>query len=283
MSVELVIEKISQVEISEKPFELSPAAGSDSKAQFSGQDEKVLQLLTLVDKYEKLANDNLRIHFINGFLDLSRANYNGSRKFGADQLDLRSNLACSVVRYDKKFELEDRLAKQRESETETRNSMKEANEDSIIETETENEKSTAVSTAKSGGQLRKRNTTKKSDLDTRKAAELSYKESEPAPRIAPNSKLRSKTRSDLLYRDPINQFGGLVPYQLRSSQKEFKLALAECVELANLQREILQLVSEIEDLEKSEKEKQVLESGKEVKGKLKSEREEGEEEKEEKL
>lgn len=255
MSVELVIEKISLVEIPEKPFELLSAAGSDLKAQFSLQDQKVLQLLTLVDKYETLTNDNLRVHFINGFLDLSRANYNGSRKFGADQLDLRAYLACSVVKYDEKFELEDRLAKQRESERDfgagTRNSAKETSEDSKTEAETQNEKST-VSTAKSGGQLRKRNTTKKSDSETQKTAKLSHDESETAPKIASNSKLRSKARSDSLYRDPINQFGGLVPYQLRSSQKEFKLALAECVELVNLQREILQLVSEIEDLEKLE-------------------------------
>ncbi|KAI5957246.1 hypothetical protein KGF54_000174 [Candida jiufengensis] len=60
-------------------------------------DIKVEELLNLLNEYQQLTN-TYRSSFINGFLHLSRANFQSEKiKFGKDTLDLRNYKACKNV------------------------------------------------------------------------------------------------------------------------------------------------------------------------------------------
>lgn len=265
MSIELVTAELGEVRLSETEYELPAGEIPELETDLLAQDTKVVELLKLLDRYEKLANDELRVHFIDGFLDLSRANYNGLRKYGADSLDLRSYLACSVVgRGESEFKLEDRLAAQQAELKEQKEKLRSAEKEtagselkkltemavSVDDEDMSNEKSTSVSTSGTEGVLRKRNTQKQSETSVTSESDVSppaAKAASAAKSVKPVKPVKSaKSDSTLLYKDPINQFGGLVPYQLRSSQKHFKLALADCVELVNLHRRISVLIADIE-------------------------------------
>lgn len=61
------------------------------------QDEKTIELLNLVNEYQELTAV-YRQHFINGFLNLSRANFQSEKtKFGKDTFDMRCYDACKVI------------------------------------------------------------------------------------------------------------------------------------------------------------------------------------------
>lgn len=61
------------------------------------QHDKTIQLLDLLNEYQELTTI-YRLHFINGFLNLSRANFQSEKtKFGKDTFDMRSYDACKVV------------------------------------------------------------------------------------------------------------------------------------------------------------------------------------------
>lgn len=61
------------------------------------QHDKTIQLLDLLNEYQELTTI-YRLHFINGFLNLSRANFQSEKtKFGKDTFDMRSYNACKVV------------------------------------------------------------------------------------------------------------------------------------------------------------------------------------------
>lgn len=259
MSVEIVTEELAKVSIS--PYILPPG---DSTQDLPEEDAKVSHLLELLDEYEKLANDHMRIDYVNGFQDLSRANYNGTRKYGVDSFDLRPYLACTIVEHDGEWSLVDRFAEQTKKEKERKEQMKREKEEREkknkeekgVKEESEENRSTdevdnnfeekvaesqaesqSISISTSSGQLRNRkDRSKETKLDTSKATKFSKNESKPSalpPKLLP-------------YRNPINQFGGLVPYQLRSAQDHFKNALADSVRLANLQQRISALIKEIE-------------------------------------
>lgn len=264
MSVELVTDGLFKVEITKKPYILSTENTLDTlDKNILEPDSKVCELLELLDEYEKLANDLWRVHFVNGFLDLSRANYNGSRKHGLDSFDLRPYSACSVVEKDENlYRLVDRLAAQqallRRQEEEKKNKEKgkrEKNEEpkkleklkeekslSLAKSEFVNddldagfnEKSTTLPSIFTEGQLRKRNGKAASSVSV-----LSKSLSTQSFKILLTKLVAS-------YRDPINQFGGLVPYQLRRSQEHFKEALKDSVRMANLQLRIVALIKDIE-------------------------------------
>lgn len=251
MSVEIVTEELAKVSIS--PYILPPG---DSTQDLPEEDAKVSQLLELLDEYEKLANDHMRIEYVNGFQDLSRANYNGTRKYGVDSFDLRPYLACTIVEHDGEWSLVDRFAEQtkrekerkqqekrekeeREKKNKEEKDVKEESEENGSTDEVDNNfdekvaesqaESQSISISTSSGQLRNRK-------DRSKDTKLSKNEPKPSalpPKLLP-------------YRNPINQFGGLVPYQLRSAQDHFKNALADSVRLANLQQRISALIKEIE-------------------------------------
>lgn len=170
-----------------------------SEAQDSEQDTKLIELLQLINEYEKLANDSLRHNFINGHLNLSRANYNSPRKFGTDSLDLRPYQACKVV--GKNFELIDKLALQKLLKKE-KATMK------------DNEKK-----PESEGALRNRKT-----------------------KIEKEETVSVSEEDEVTLKDPVLQFGGLVPYQLREAQANFSAGLSDALRLHTLRCKITAMV-----------------------------------------
>lgn len=185
---------------------------SKSKTSMSPIDEKTIRLLELIDTYEKLTNEN-RLNYINAFLNLSRANYNNgslSKKYGADSFDLRPYGACKKIKLNGKFELVDLLNEQR-----TKNEQPKI--DNI------NKEDDAEST------LKNRKTKK---FETGKESDNNLESHGP--------KLK----------DPITQFGGLVPYQLKQSQTFFSNSLAVSIKIINLQRAIKELIEDIEEISK---------------------------------
>ncbi|EGV66046.1 hypothetical protein PSN45_003136 [Yamadazyma tenuis] len=170
------------------------------------------QLLHLVDQYESLANTSFRTNFIDGFLNLSRANFNGGglRTYGVKDFDLRSYLACKNIKSGPNLELEDYLQRQ-----ESKKHDKEPEYTKKDQTTKQNQ-NTAVS----------------SSVHRSKNESISHTEE----------------FGNSLYKDPINQFGALVPYQLREAQASFNLALINSVELVNLQNKISSIISQIEQL-----------------------------------
>lgn len=187
---------------------------SKSEMSLSPIDDKTIKLLDLIDSYEKLTNEN-RLNYINGFLNLSRANYNNgslSKKYGADSFDLRPYGACKKIKVSDKFELVDLLKEQK-----TKNEKPEV--DNI------NEEDDAQST------LKNRKTNK---IETEKESDDTNDIESQEPKL----------------KDPITQFGGLVPYQLRQSQNFFGNTLAISIKIINLQRAIKELIEDIEEISK---------------------------------
>lgn len=187
---------------------------SKSEMSLSPIDDKTIKLLDLIDSYEKLTNEN-RLNYINGFLNLSRANYNNgslSKKYGADSFDLRPYGACKKIKVSDKFELVDLLKEQK-----TKNEKQEV--DNI------NEEDDAQST------LKNRKTNK---IETEKESDDINDIESQEPKL----------------KDPITQFGGLVPYQLRQSQNFFGNSLAISIKIINLQRAIKELIEDIEEISK---------------------------------
>lgn len=179
-------------------------------------DAKTVLLLGLVDDYQRLA-DTQRLHYVNGFLNLSRANYNsGLRKYGPGSFDLRPYMAVKNVDIEgDQFKIQNKLANQRISD-------KQARENEKTDKELSSEKTEIVSSDSSG--LRNR---KERAIFREGTVEV----------------------SENRLRDPILQFGALVPYQLRQSQQFFVDGLQSLVQILNLRKRILTLVLEIEELE----------------------------------
>ncbi|KAM9905803.1 hypothetical protein OXX69_007047 [Metschnikowia pulcherrima] len=253
--------KISQKEeFSHDSVELGPDSGilgeDENGTGFSVEDEKTFRLLRLLDEYEILANGSLSKTFTQGFLDLSRANYHGSQRYNMDSIDMRPRDATTVVEKNtgkfiirdewqihkqKRDNLEkvDKETKSKKSDDETVQSNAFSGQDSkpetepIIKSKNASENSTgATSSALATNEVRNR----KQKLATSKNS------AEDVPLVENET---SKSQSEKPLQDPVHQFGRLVPYQLRNAQKHFSDALAESVKLLNLQREILELVSEL--------------------------------------
>ncbi|RCK65979.1 hypothetical protein Cantr_01744 [Candida viswanathii] len=152
------------------------------------KDTKTIELLDLLDRYQLLTASN-RENFINGFFNLSRANFqNEKTRYGPETFDLRSYKACKVVEQtnDGAFFVIDRLEK---------GLAKEDKEGKTVRNRKE----------KSGGE----------------------------------------EKAKLEYRDPIKQFGALVPLDLRQSQADFNKAVLQSVEIVNLQVRIEKLINEL--------------------------------------
>ncbi|EGW33784.1 uncharacterized protein SPAPADRAFT_54071 [Spathaspora passalidarum NRRL Y-27907] len=163
-------------------------------------DKKTIELLILIDKYENVVNNNYRTNFINGFVNLSKANYEHTgrgfeRRYGVDSLDLRPRLACLEV--NEEFHLVD--LQQKTKKEEKREQME-------------------------------------SSLKNRKTKQTKSKSSGV-----------EEFEEDKV-KDPMLQFGGIVPYQLRQSQAFFKKAIENSLEVVKLQQEIDTLIQEIEKL-----------------------------------
>lgn len=220
----------------EPTLKLCPGQEDRTATESNSQDELVEKLLDLVSEYEQLANGAFYSAFVEGFSSLSRASFYSTRTFGRDSYDLRPYQACKVVTIeDSRFVLQDRLkaqAKMKKVETQTTSLRKRGKR-------TEVEKL---------GEDMKEEKTSVSELDASKS-EKPF-EAENSCTTSSHSKLQIASRiseSDLSqFRDPIYQFGGLVPHQLRKTQDEFHNALVHCLRLLELQRKIESVMADIQ-------------------------------------
>ena len=191
--------------------------------ELSPIDSKTEELLNLIHTYETLVNDKYRTNFIEGYLNLSRANFSSSagfdKRYGIDGIDLRPRDACvEVERKLGKFSVVNQLEEM---------NMKKKNDGEKVEDEKEIE-----GNGDGDIQIKKR----KGKIDVKESAK------EGVVEITDDAK-EKKT-----YIDPILQFGGLVPHQLKLSQDHFKNAIEDSIEVLNLRKQIDTLFDEIEKL-----------------------------------
>lgn len=278
--------------------------------QFSPQDLLVEALLEAVAQYEEIANSPFRENFIGGFQSLSRANFSGARRYGADSFDMRPHLACATVECGTEFSLvsevprkKERKERKKESKEDKKKNKKEKVTTNTKETRDTDKKDTEANGLKEDGeaerlaeflgevrvsgrdsrQLRSREKArtalslpsegknsealereeeklekleKLKNLETvemKKLEELKELKNLKYPKNL--EKLQRLSKPDLPEqaktlepKDPMAQFGALVPLQLVQAQQSFHSALENSIQLANLQKKIASLVTEIEKL-----------------------------------
>ncbi|KAG2733833.1 hypothetical protein G9P44_003358 [Scheffersomyces stipitis] len=228
--------------------EHSPDIDPDS-SKLSSVDEKTVQLVQLVADYEQRANHSFRLNYINGFLNLSRANYNAgsfSKRFGSDKFDLRPYKACKDIVFDAKslrFTVTDRLAQQKAAESKPAKISRTSSYNEKIADITESHEIEMDEIVKSRTTSSKRNTGL-GGLKNRRTTEKDRTSEKDSNYSDHNEKIKLT--------DPIYQFGALTPYQLKQAQGFFSSALEDSVELANIQKQIEALIGEITELQKSE-------------------------------
>lgn len=214
------------------------------------EDEKTFRLLGLLNEYERLANDSMRVNFAQAYLDLSRANYYGSQRFNMDSVDMRPRDASTIVEWDQGMpSLKDKWQVYREQAkagkgqkpVKTQNlelDKKEKKAKSDVEVEvkvgkTAPEKESAISSAiKEGTGLRNRKNPEKIE----RLGKIENLE---------NLGLDSSSENSDPPQDPVYQFGRMVPMQLRNAQTHFQKALADSINLLRLQQEILLVVGSL--------------------------------------
>lgn len=287
--------------------------------QFSPQDLLVEALLEAVAQYEEIANSPFRENFIGGFQSLSRANFSGARRYGADSFDMRPHLACATVECGTEFSLvsevprkKERKERKKESKDDKKENKKEDKKEKVTttkETRDINKKDTEANGLKEDGeaerlaeilgevrvsgrdsrQLRSREKAratplslpsegknsealereeeKLKNLETLEIEELKnletletlemekLEEVKNLKNLETVEKLETLSKPDLPEqaktlepKDPMAQFGALVPLQLVQAQQSFHSALENSIHLANLQKKIVSLVAEIEKL-----------------------------------
>lgn len=281
--------------------------------QFSPQDLLVEALLEAVAQYEEIANSPFRENFIGGFQSLSRANFSGARRFGADSFDMRPHLACATVECGTEFSLvsevprkKERKERKKESKEDKKEVKKEVKEEVKEEvTTTKETRDTKKKDAEANGlkddgeaerlaeflgevrvsgrdsrQLRSREKARTAlslpsegknsealerekekleelkNLETLETLEMEKLEKLKNMKNLKNlEKLETLSKPDLPEqakslepKDPMAQFGALVPLQLVQAQQSFHSALENSIHLANLQKKIVSLVAEIEKL-----------------------------------
>lgn len=205
-----------------------PANAENTELKTS--DTLTIELLNLLNEYESIANGEFRQTFIDGYMNLSRANFNttGLNTYGVDNIDLRSTDPCKVVESrEDKFKLIDLLALQK--------------------TRLKEQKDKEAKEAKEEGERKDKKTEKKD-----KSKDIEEKETAISSGIKNMSIKTATIEVDIpspILKDPIYQFGGLVPYQLRECQKSFNNSLETCMVMASLQRRISNLVDKIDQLQ----------------------------------
>lgn len=285
--------------------------------QFSPQDLLVEALLEAVAQYEEIANSPFRENFIGGFQSLSRANFSGARRYGADSFDMRPHLASATVECGTEFSLVSegpRKKERKERKKESKEDKKEESKDDKKEDKKGEEVKKEVTTTKEtrdkgedaeanglkddgeaerlaeflgevrvsgrvSRQLRSREKARALSLPSEgKNSEALEREEEKLEEMKNLETLEMETLKKLEElknlknlknlekletlskpglpeqakplepKDPMAQFGALVPLQLVQAQQSFHSALENSIQLANLQKKIVSLVTEIEKL-----------------------------------
>lgn len=188
------------------------------------KDIKTIELLELLDRYQLIKSSN-RNNFIDGFLNLSRANFQNDKiRYGIEKFDLRCYQACKIINLSSnnidQFQLIDRLEKNRlikkSKEQEEQQQQKDNEQEEQQQQQKDKEQKESI--------LRNRKEKKINEIN-----ELDDNDEKPI----------------IEYKDPIKQFGGIVPQELRKSQINFNNALIELIEIINLIKKIEILINEL--------------------------------------
>lgn len=179
-------------------------------------DNKTIQLLELLDKYQQLTTLN-RENFINGFFNLSRANFqNEKEKYGLEKYDFRCYKACKIIDINSdngRFELIDRLLK---------------NESSINDDEHDSSNEDKKKESSSTTMIRNRKDRKTGTITTHD-----------------KEIVKQSNDDEETFKDPIKQFGTIVPSELYKCQQNFNNGLNQLIEIINLQIQIKKLIQEL--------------------------------------
>lgn len=204
------------------------------------QDSLTIRLLELIDEYESTANGHFRLNFIDGYLNLSRANFNtgGVRTYGVGDFDLRHNRACKTITGKDKFELVDllknKLLKEKSGKEKNQQGEKSDNREQQIKHRSGRTVEPEKSDKETGKSENERETPDK-DKEVKLKSQVTNKDIDGTEMMEFDN-----------IKDPINQFGGLVPYQLRQAQNSFDKCIYDCIKLVNLQREINHIISQLQ-------------------------------------
>lgn len=190
-----------------------------SESTIRKQDEKTIELLDLLDKYQEIVLENSS-SYMEAFIGLTKANCLGgpfSKKFGMDAYDFRPHDANKKIDCSEFFSL-----------IETKEAEKDSpNELSQLELES--------TTEKYNSEIEFRNRKRK---HTRTEREL----------LKQNTEIEKDDMDKLPIKDPILQFGIFVPKQLKEAQVLFNKSLIQSIQIANLKKRIETTVQEIERL-----------------------------------
>lgn len=238
----------------------------------SDYDSKVFQLIQLIDEYEKLVNDGYRLNFINGFLNLSRANYgHNTRKYGSSSFDLRPYKSCKQVSFvEDEFVMIDILKQKRADTDESTKKQLDTKTSKLSDWLKSQEKQLQIIDRKKE-QNKYQNLDQKVDQMKNQKINLVDHVSEicredPYPETSVGvttgsskftstvEKHSSDTTEDVIdlelpLKDPLHQFGSLVPYQLRQSKFYFENSLDCIIKVLNYHIKINKLITEIESFE----------------------------------
>lgn len=208
-------------------------------------DDLTVKLLTLLDEYECLANGEYRELFVEGYMALSRANFSAHRVYGVDSYDMSEHKAGIEIRHQGEFTVVDRVKAAREArEREKKEEKKEKEKEKEKEEKPKKEEKLKINTTQEKGTSK----TKRKQVE---GASLSTSVATGAQEVS--SKTGGTKVMEPAVKDPINQFGGLVPYHLKTAQTTFSRSISNAVALVNMQRKIGAIVEKLEQLETEEK------------------------------
>lgn len=206
----------------------------DRNSSLPTGDSVLIRLLELVSEYEDLANGDFRSELIEAFSDLSRATFNSTRTFGPDSFDMRPYEACKTVEVanDGTVQLHNQLHRQ---------SLPESTKPKTQGARSRKIRKNLESTSEDS------NDSKVEKIELPSLSDSCASKGRTTALSSGSSNGASLTETKPKLRDPIYQFGGLVPYQLRHAQTHFSNALAHSLKLVNLRFEIEVLISKVNE------------------------------------
>lgn len=209
-------------------------------------DEKVVQLLELLENYETLANHQMRELFILAHQHLGRAKFASQYQIGEHAYDLRPHSACLTTKArgedwvltNSLPPVTNKRATKTEKTSATETGLSAEKYNSLVD-----ETSKVPKVHREGKASRSHETEVKDTSEARTSA--------LADRAARNRRTRTKKPKEeeasiAASRDPILQFGLLTPPQLARAQADFRSGVEIVVQMANLKRQIEGLLAEID-------------------------------------
>lgn len=246
--IELELKKQSFKNQELEPIQSPESDAAMTRSDIATVDDLVADLLIAVARYEEVANSDFRSAFVDGFQNLSRANFSANypgRRFGMDLFDMRVHPAAIAV----------------ERKQDTSDMILIAQTEVAVEQKNKGDLEDAEGAEKNAEKNSEASTTRESPKVTTDGDEKIQQKTlaqDPRENTLRNRKNKNAlkdqdvvaltedvARLSLKPYNPMAQFGALVPVQLRHAQSNFRSGLTLAVELANLQRRIACLTEQI--------------------------------------